>query len=63
MLCSIKNVECLENLQELVLLQNQVEEVRLQDKLGKQNLHENTKNLFEPLTDTIETISEKLTKT
>ena len=34
MLYSIKNKEKLENLNELVSLQNQVNEARLQDKLG-----------------------------
>ena len=40
-----------------------MEEVRLQDKLGKQNFHENTKKLFEPGNDTIKNTSEILTKT
>ena len=40
MLYPIKNVEDLEKLEELASLQNQVNEVRLQDKLGKQNFHE-----------------------
>ena len=44
MLFSIKNVEDLQNFSELVSLQNQVNEVRLQDKLGEQNYHEDTKN-------------------
>ena len=43
MLYSIKNVEELENLNELIPLQNQINEVRLQDKLGEQNYHQNTK--------------------
>ena len=33
----------LEKLNELVSLQNQVKPFRLQDKLGKQNFHEDTK--------------------
>ena len=40
MLYSFKNRE---DLEELASLQNQVKEVRLQDKLGKQKFHENTK--------------------
>ena len=40
MLCSIKNKEELENLKELISLQSQKEETRLQDKVGKQNLYE-----------------------
>ena len=43
MLYSIKDREDLENLEELVSLENQVKLVRLQDKLGKQNFHEDMK--------------------
>ena len=57
---SIKNRE---DLEELPSLQNQVEEVRLQDKLGIQNFHELIKKVFELVTDTIKNTSEKLTKT
>ena len=63
MLFPIRNVEDLENLNELVLLQNQVKAVKLQDKLGKQKFHENIKKLYEPLTDTIKDVSENITKT
>ena len=63
MLYSNKNSEDLEFLKELLSLQNQMEEVRLQDKLGKQNFHANTKKLFEPVTDTIKNTSENITKT
>ena len=58
MLYSIKNNEALEKLEVLALLQNQVNAVRLQDKLGKQNFHEDVKKLYEPLTDTIKDTSE-----
>ena len=40
MLYAIKNNDNLENLNELVSLENHVNIVRLQDKLGKQNFHE-----------------------
>ena len=40
MLFSIKMREDLENLGELVSLKNQVEDLRLKDKLGKQTFHE-----------------------
>ena len=40
MLYAIKNNGDLKNLNELVSLENQVNVVRLQDKLGKQNFHE-----------------------
>ena len=63
MYIAIKNREDLENLEELASLKTQVEEFRLQDKLGKQNYHQDTNNLFEPLTDAIKGISGILTKT
>ena len=63
MLFPIKDREDLEKLNELVSLQDQVKVVRLQDKLGKQNFHENMKKLYEPLTDTIKNTSENITKT
>ena len=43
MLYSIKDREDLENLNELVSLQDQVKTVKLQDKIGKQNFHEDMK--------------------
>ena len=46
MLYSIKNVEDLKKLDEAVSLQNQVQEVRLQDLLGEQNYHEDTKKII-----------------
>ncbi len=63
MLYSIKNPEELENFNELISLQSQVKEVRLQDKLGEQNDQQNTKNFIEPMTDAIKNTSENLTKT
>ena len=63
MLYSIEDEEDLENLNELISLQNQVKEVRLQGKLGKQNFHEDMKKLYEPLTYTIKNTSENITKT
>ena len=62
MLYSIKDREDLENLKQLVSLDSQVKAVRLQDKLGKQNFHENMKKVFEPVTKSIENTSENLTK-
>ena len=62
MLYSVKNREDLENLNELVSLQDQVKTVRLRDKLGKQNFHEDMKKLFEPVTKSLENTSEDLTK-
>ena len=43
MLYPINNREDLQKLDEAVSLQNQVNEVRLQDKLGEQNYHEDSK--------------------
>ena len=45
------------------MLQNQVQEVRLQNKLGEQNCHEDIKNFFKPMTDEMKNTSEKITKT
>ena len=42
MLYSIKDREDLENLEELISLENHV---KVQDKLGKQNFHENMKSI------------------
>ena len=63
MMFPIRNVEDLQNLNEAISLQNQVKVVRLQDKLGKQNFHENMEEVFEPLTDTLKKTSENITKT
>ena len=59
----IRNVEDLQNLNEAVSLQNEVKVVRLQDKLGEQNFHEDMTKVFEPLTDTLKKTSENITKT
>ena len=63
MLYSIKDREDLENLEELASLQDQVKSVRLQDKLGKQNFHEDMKKVFEPVTKSLEKSSQDITKT
>ena len=63
MLFPIKNREDLEKINELVSLQNQVKTVRLQDKLGEQNFHEDMKKVYEPFTDTIKNVSENISKT
>ena len=62
MLYSIKDREDLEILNELFSLQDQVKVVRSQDKLGKQNFHEDMKKVFEPVTKSLENTSENLTK-
>ena len=53
----------LEKLNELVPLENQVKVVRLQDKLSKQNFHEDMKKVFEPVTKSIKDVSDEVTKT
>ena len=63
MLYPIGNVEDLQKLNELVSLENQVNVVRLQGKLGKQNFHDGMKKVFEPMTNVIKNTSEKITKT
>ena len=62
MLFPIRNVEDLEKLNELVSLQEQVKVVRLQEKLGKQNFHEDWKEVIEPVTKSLEKTSENITK-
>ena len=63
MMFPIRNVEDLQNLNEAVSLQNEVKVVRLQDKLGKQNFHEDLIELFKPVTKSLEKTSENITKT
>ena len=63
MMFPYKNIEDLQKLNEADLLQNQVHEVRLQDKSGEQNYHEDAKKLLKPMTDTIKDTSENLTRT
>ena len=64
MLYPINNREDLQKLNDAVLLQNQVQEVRLQNKLGEQNYHEDIKKtFFKPMTDEMKNTSEKITKT
>ena len=62
MLYPIKDREDLEKLNEAVSLQNQVKVVRLQNKLGEQNFHEDMKKVFEPVIKSLENTSENLTK-
>ena len=62
MLFAINNREDLDKLEESTSLQDQVKAVRLQDKLGKQNFHEDMKKVFEPVTKSLKNTSEKLTK-
>ena len=63
MLYPINNREDLQKLNDAVFLQNQVQEVRLQNNLGEQNYHEDSKKLFKPMTDELKNTSEKITRT
>ena len=58
----IKDREDLEKLNELILLKDQVQEVRLHDKLGDQNYREDAKKIFKPMTDAIKSASETITE-
>ena len=55
MFYAIKNVDDLENSKYLASLQNQVKVVRLQDKLGKQNFHEDMKKSMNLLLNHVKT--------
>ena len=63
MLFPIKNRDDNEELEQLAALKNQVDQSRLQDRLGKQKFHEGIKQVFEPVTDTVKNTSEDFTKT
>ena len=63
MLYSIQKREDLENINNLVSLNNHVNDLRLQNKLGKQNFHENIKKLYQPLNDTNKNTSRDISKT
>ena len=59
MLYSIKNVEDLQKLNELISLKNQVQEVRLQGRLDEQIYHEDAKKLFRPMTEELKKFLKK----
>ena len=59
MLFPTNNREDLEKLNELISLKNQVQEVRLQDKLGEQNYQEDATKVFKPMTDEIKKLLKK----
>ena len=58
-----KSREDLENSEEPASRKNQVEDLRLQDKIGNQNFHQNVKKLYEPPINTNKDASKNLTKT
>ena len=63
MLFPIRNIEDLQNLNEAISLQNQVKFIRLQNKLGEKNFHEDLREVVEPITKSLENTSDKITKT
>ena len=63
MMFPIKDREDLQKLNEVVSLQNEVKVVRLQNKLGEQNFHEDMTKVFEPLTNTLKKTSDNIAKT
>ena len=60
---SYKNREDLEPLKELISLEGQVKALRLQEKLGKQNFHEDMKKVFEPVPKCNKDVFEEVTRT
>ena len=63
MLYPIGDVKDLQYLNEIVSLENQVKFVRLQDKLGEQNFHEDMEKVFEPVVKSLANTSQDITKT
>ena len=59
----IKNREDFQKLNESVSLQHQVKVIKLQDRLGEQNFHEDMKEVSEPLTNTLKSTSENISNT
>ena len=62
MLFAIENREDFEKSNKLVSLKSKVKAVRLQDKLGKLNFHENVKKVIKPVTKSIKNVFEEVTK-
>ena len=59
----MKNIEDLKDLEELAVLKNQVEEVRLKDNLGKQTFLRDLKKIFDPVTKSLDNTSQEITET
>ena len=62
MLFPIKKSENVEKVEEIASIKIQVEDLRLQDKLGKQTFHEDMEREFEPVTKSTKDVSEEVTK-
>ena len=60
---SIKDREDFGKIEQLASIQSQQKAVRLQDKLVKQNFHEDMKKAFETVTQSLENTSQDITKT
>ena len=63
MLFPFKDRQDLKDSEELTTFQNQINVVRLQDKLVKQNFHEDMKKVFQPMADAIKNTSQDISKT
>ena len=63
MLSSIKKREHLKKVNKLVSLQNQIKAVKLQDKLRKQNFHEDMKKVFATVSKAIKDSSQGVANT
>ena len=61
--CIQLKTDDLEKVNELLSLQNRVKDLRLKDKIGKQNFHEDMKKVFESVTKANRNVSEDETKT
>ena len=62
MLYPIANAKDSQKVDNLVSSENQLKVVRLQDKLAKQNFHEDMKKVFEPVTRSLENTYQDITK-
>ena len=63
MLYSHEIKDDLQKLNESSLLESQVKAVRLQNKLGEENFHEDLKKVFEPVANSIKDVSDEVLKT
>ena len=62
MFYSIKIKDNLKNLNEILSLQNQVRDLRLQDKIGKKNFDAGMKKVFESNTGLVKNVPKVITK-
>ena len=60
---SIKNRDEFENLNKLISLHDQVKALGLQERLDKQSFHDDMRRVFEPVTKSVDDVSQDVTKT